>query len=169
MLRLLNILAVLVLVGSAVYAYSIKYQTSFRAEQIAKTKIEIRQERDAIAVLRAEWAFMTRPERLQQLVDAHLPDMKQVKVTQIVAARELPDKAPHVDMIGQKLDVLLGAPATPISAPEARTTTPKATTAPKTTAAAKDTTVKPQPQAQSRGPSHGQQAVGQQSVGQKKL
>ena len=61
MLRFLNLIAIVALIGSAVYAYTIKYQTSYRAEQIAKTKIEIKTESDAIAVLRAEWAYMTRP------------------------------------------------------------------------------------------------------------
>lgn len=148
MLRFLNIVAILSLMGSAVYAYTIKYQTSYRAEQIAKTKIEIKQERDAIAVLRAEWAFMTRPERLQQLVDTHLSDMKQLELTQIVTARQLPDKAPRVDTIGQKLDTLLGAPETPASEPEITNSTPtaapKVTTAPKTatTTSAKTTAAK---------------------------
>ncbi len=126
MLRFLNIIAILVLVGSAVYAYSIKYQTSYRAEQIAKTKIEIRQERDAIAVLRADWAYMTRPERIQQLADAYLPGMKQLDATQIVAAQSLPERAPRVDSIGQKLDSLgLSMPATPPVPGGASTTTPK--------------------------------------------
>lgn len=127
MLRLLNIVAILMLVGSAVYAYSIKYQTSFRAEQIVKTKIEIKAERDAIAVLRADWAFMTRPERLQQLADAHLPDMKQLGVMQIVSAQSLPDKSARVDSIGKKLDALgLGMPSTPPAVSSAPTTTPPA-------------------------------------------
>jgi hypothetical protein len=75
MLRLFNILAIVLLIASAVYAYTIKYQTAYRYEQIAKTKIEIKAERDALAVLRAEWAYMTRPERLQQLADQYLPDL----------------------------------------------------------------------------------------------
>lgn len=127
MLRLLNIVAILILIGSAVYVYSIKYQTSFRAEQIVKTKIEIKAERDAIAVLRAEWAFLTRPERLQQLADVYLPDLKPLELTQIVSAQSLPDRSPRVDSIGQKLDALgLSMAATPPAAASAPTTTPKA-------------------------------------------
>lgn len=122
MVRFLNIVAILVLMGSAVYAYTIKYETAYRAEQLAKTKIEIKQERDAIAVLKAEWAFMTRPERLQQLADAHLRDMKPLAATQIILARQTPDKAPHVDSIGQKLDALIGDAAAPDQEPEAKPT-----------------------------------------------
>jgi cell division protein FtsL len=127
MLRFLNIVAIVVLVGSAVYAYSIKYQTSYRAEQITKTKIEIRQERDAIAVLRAEWAYMTRPERIQQLADKYLSGMKQVDATQIVSAQSLPERSARVDSIGEKLDSLgLSMPATPPVSGGASTMTPKA-------------------------------------------
>lgn len=144
MLRLLNILAVIALVGSAVYAYSIKYQTSYRAEQIAKTKIEIKAERDAIAVLRADWAFMTRPERLQPLADKYLPELKPVQVTQLVPPQSLPAKA-RGDSIGAKLNEIgLSESATPAASTTPTTTprseTPRAKSAtPKTTAAAKPT------------------------------
>ncbi|WBK01378.1 cell division protein FtsL [Methylocystis parvus] len=124
MLRLLNIVAILALIGSAVYAYSIKYQTAYRAEQIAKTNIEIKQERDAIAVLRADWAYMTRPERLQPLADKYLPDLKPLQVTQLVPATSLPQKS-RSDFIGDKLsEIGLSMPATPAAAP-ATPTTPK--------------------------------------------
>jgi hypothetical protein len=142
MLRLLNIAAIVALIGSAVYAYSIKYQTAYRAEQIAKTKIEIKQERDAIAVLRADWAYMTRPERLQPLADKYLPDLKPLQVTQIVSAASLPQKT-HGDSIGAKLsEIGLGLSATPAAAPATPTTpkseTPKAKAAtPKVVAATK--------------------------------
>lgn len=126
MLRFLNVLAILALVGSAVYAYSIKYQTSYRAEQIAKTKIEIKAEREAIAVLRAEWSFLTRPERVQQLADRYL-DLQPTAVGQIVTAQSLPDRQAPVGSIGDTLDALgLGQPSTPAADAKAAPTTPKA-------------------------------------------
>ena len=125
MLRFLNIAAILVLVGSAIYAYSIKYQTSYRAEQIVKTKLEIKAEHDAIAVLRAEWSFMTRPERVQQLADRYL-DLQPLTADKIETARELPERAPHVDAIAAKIDMLgLGVASTPAADPGAAPTTPK--------------------------------------------
>ena len=102
MLRILNILAICALMGSAVYAYSTKYQTSFRAEQIAKTKFEIKAERDAIAVLRADWAYMTRPERLQPLAEKYLPEFGPLQVTQLVTLQSLPQKT-RSDWSGAKL------------------------------------------------------------------
>jgi hypothetical protein len=128
MLRFLNIVAILALIGSAVYAYSIKYQTSFQAEQILKMKHEIKAERDAIAVLRAEWSFLTRPERLQQLSDRYL-DLQQLSVGQIVAASAIPDKAARVDSIGQRLNSLGldGSTSAAASGSENAPTTPKGT------------------------------------------
>ncbi|MBI1867028.1 MAG: hypothetical protein HYS06_01790 [Methylocystis sp.] len=126
MLRLVNVLAVVALVGSAVYAYSIKYQTILRAEQIAKMKHEVKAERDAIAVLRAEWSFLTRPERVQELSARYL-DLQQLAVGQIVTAQSLPERGARVDSIGRKLDALglSGPTTTPSSA--AAPTTPKGT------------------------------------------
>jgi hypothetical protein len=128
MLRFLNIVAILALVGSAVYAYTIKYQTSFWAEQITKTKLEIKAERDAIAVLRAEWSFLTRPERLQQLSDRYL-HLQQTKVDQIVTAQSLPERGARVDSIAETLNSLgLGVPSTPAADAAAAPTTPKTKT-----------------------------------------
>lgn len=124
MLRFLNVVAIVALIGSAVYAYSIKYQTMLRAEQINKMKREVKAERDAVAVLRAEWSFLTRPGRVQELADKYL-DLQQLSVAQIVTAQALPEKGARVDQIGGKLDALgLGGPTTPASG-EAAPTTPK--------------------------------------------
>ncbi|PPD46237.1 MAG: hypothetical protein CTY15_02400 [Methylocystis sp.] len=157
MLRLLNIVAVLALIGSAVYAYTIKYQTAYRAEQIAKTKIEIKSEQDAIAVLRAEWAYMTRPERLQPLADKYLPDLKPLQVTQLVPAQSLPQKT-RGDSIGAKLsEVGLSLPATP-PAIVATPTTPKAeapkvkTATPKVAATTKPQGAPPSPSREPKKP-----------------
>jgi cell division protein FtsL len=102
MLRYLNVLAVAVLIGSAVYAYSIKYETMLFSEQIVKTRQDIAHERDNIGMLRAEWTYLTRPERVAALADQHL-DLQQLKLDQIVKITDLPDRTPKVDGIGREL------------------------------------------------------------------
>ncbi|ATQ68382.1 MULTISPECIES: cell division protein FtsL [Methylosinus] len=125
MLRFLNVVAIVALIGSAVYAYSIKYQTILRAEQITKLKHKVKAEQDAIAVLRAEWSFITRPERVQELSDKYL-DLEPLDVRRIVTAQSLPEKAERVDSIARKLDALgLGGAATTPAASEPTPTTPK--------------------------------------------
>ena len=114
MLRYLNILAVIALLSSAIYAYSIKYDTILVSEQITKSKHAIAREKDAIAMLKSEWAHVTRPERVQILADKHL-DLKAMSIDQVVKVNALPDKTERVDAIGRKLELLgLGEPtATP--------------------------------------------------------
>ena len=105
MVRILNILAIAALIGSAITAYTIKYETIFHAETIVKLQHEIKLEQDQIGTLRAEWAHLTRPERIQALADKFL-DLQPVALNQIVRAEALPGKAPRVDAIGRKLEAL---------------------------------------------------------------
>jgi cell division protein FtsL len=138
-LRLFNLLSILALLGSAVYAYSIKYETSFRTEQIAKAKLEIKSEQDGINVLRAEWAFLTRPERVQKLSERYL-DLEPLALAQIDSFASLPERLPRADAIGDKLDMLgLGVASTPSADPAAAPATPrsKGGASTKTTAAAR--------------------------------
>ena len=126
MIRLLNILAIAALIGSAVYAYTIKYETIYRAEQINKLKHEIQAERDGIGVLRAEWAHLARPERIQELATKYL-DLQALSLNQIVAASAIPEKSVRVDTIGRKLETL--GLAEPTNTPRGKTA-PSATTTP---------------------------------------
>ena len=125
MFRFLNVVAVASLIGSAVYAYSIKYETIWYAEQIVKLKNKIQREHSEISGLRAEWAHLTRPERIDALAAKHL-DLQPLTLAKIVKAQDLPDRGPKVDAIGRKLDALgLGELSnTPRSATADATTPP---------------------------------------------
>jgi hypothetical protein len=99
MLRLLNILAVLGLIGTAAWAYSIKYETIYYAEQVKKLEKRLDRERDAVAVLRAEWQHVNKPVRHLQL--------QALQATQIALPGDLPARAREQDLLGDKLDQLL--------------------------------------------------------------
>jgi hypothetical protein len=105
MIKLLHIVAISALIGSAGYAYSIKYETLFQAEQVAKAKAKVQRERDAIAVLRAEWQHLNRPDRLQAAVERHL-DLQPMSVQQLARLSDLPNRPPREDGIGRKLEAL---------------------------------------------------------------
>ena len=50
-MRLLHILVIGALVAAAAYVYEIKFESTLQAERLAKLRLEIRKERDAIATL----------------------------------------------------------------------------------------------------------------------
>ncbi|MGU3540425.1 cell division protein FtsL [Methylobacterium sp. A54F] len=108
MIRLLNLLAVLGLVASAIYAYSIKYDTLYQGGQVSKLKTGLHKERQAIAVLRAEWQLLTRPDRLQAAVEKHLA-LEPIGTAHLGRLADLPERTERGDEIGR----LLAATATP--------------------------------------------------------
>jgi hypothetical protein len=105
MKRLLHFFAITALIASAGYAYSIKYETLFYVEQVAKLKSKVQRERDAIAVLQAEWQYLDRPDRLQAAADQHL-DLQPMKIQQLARLSDLPNKPSREDEIGRKLEAL---------------------------------------------------------------
>ena len=112
MIRLLNLIAVLGLVAAAGYAYSIKYDTLYQAGQVSKLKTGLHKERQAIAVLRAEWQLLTRPDRLQAAVERHLA-LEPIGTDHLGRVADLPARPDRGDEIGR----LLAATATPQDAP----------------------------------------------------
>jgi cell division protein FtsL len=72
MLRFINICLVLGLVALACVIYQVKYEARALDRQIAAIGKEIETERDAVAVLRAEWSLLNRPERIERLAKKHL-------------------------------------------------------------------------------------------------
>ena len=105
MTKLLHMVAITALIGSAGYAYSIKYDTLYYAEQVAKLKTKAQRERDAIAVLQAEWQYLDRPDRLQEAADQHL-DLQPLKIQQLARLSDLPNRPEREDEIGRKLEAL---------------------------------------------------------------
>jgi cell division protein FtsL len=72
MLRFVNICLVLGLVALAYVIYQVKYEARFLDERIITLNQEIDAERDALAVLRAEWSLLNRPERIERLAKKYL-------------------------------------------------------------------------------------------------
>ena len=95
-MRLLNFLVIVALVVAAAYVYGIKFNSTQRIERAAKLRAEIRRERDAIAALRAEWAKLDNPARVQGLASRHLR-LRPLEATQIDSLDRLPARPPARD------------------------------------------------------------------------
>jgi cell division protein FtsL len=93
MIRLLNICVIVALVCAAVYVYRIKFESTRKAEQVARLRLDIRREHDGIAELRAEWSKLDNPTRVQQLAQRHLT-LKMIDSHQFDALDHLPDRPP---------------------------------------------------------------------------
>jgi cell division protein FtsL len=109
-MRLLNILVIAALIVAATYVYKIKFDSTLQAERVAKLHGEIRKERNAIAALRAEWAKLESPGRIQGLAERHLK-LEPIKSTQFDSLDRLPVRPPDVPPPGaDPISVMLGNP-----------------------------------------------------------
>jgi hypothetical protein len=92
-MRLLNILVIAALVLAASTVYKIKFDSTLQAEKVAKLRGELRRERIAIAQLKAEWARLDTPVRIQGLAQRHLA-LQPIQATQFGDFSRLPERPP---------------------------------------------------------------------------
>jgi hypothetical protein len=90
-MRIIHLLVIGVLVFAAAYVYRIKMESTSRTERVLRLHAEIREQRDAIAVLRAEWAKLDAPLRLQGIAERHLA-LKPLSATQYDSLKNLPER-----------------------------------------------------------------------------
>jgi hypothetical protein len=95
-MRILNIVVIAVLILAASFVYKIKFDSTLQAETVAKLRGEVRRERDAIALLRAEWTKLDTPARLEALAKRHLA-LRPVEPTQFDNFEHLPERPPKVE------------------------------------------------------------------------
>jgi hypothetical protein len=105
--RLLHILVIGMLVFAAAYVYRIKMASTVRTERVLKLQADIRVQRDAIAALRAEWNKLDAPERLQGLVERHLP-LKPVTAAQYDSLKNLPERPPNFNRAPDPIGAMIG-------------------------------------------------------------
>ena len=92
-MRIVHLLVIGMLIFAAAYVYRIKMESTSRVERVQRLNAEIREQRDAIAVLRAEWAKLDAPLRLQGLADRYLA-LKPLNATQYDSLKNLPERPP---------------------------------------------------------------------------
>ena len=116
-MRIIHLLVIGALVFAAAYVYRIKMESTLRTERVLRLHAEIREQRDAIASLRSEWARLDAPLRLQGLADRHLA-LKPLNATQYDSLKNLPERPPSFvksgdpDPIGAMLETIDAAGVT---------------------------------------------------------
>jgi hypothetical protein len=125
-MRVIHLLVIGVLVFAAAYVYRIKMGSTLRTERVLRLHAEIREQRDAIAVLRAEWARLDAPLRLQGLAERHLA-LKPLNAAQYDSLKNLPERLPRLvrpgdpDPIGAMIQAIDSVAVTgSVPAPEDR-------------------------------------------------
>ena len=80
MRSLLLVLTGLAVIGLAFWAYRENYRTQAALTQTRQLQREIADLREALAVQRAEWAYLNRPERLRELALLNFPKLGLVPI-----------------------------------------------------------------------------------------
>jgi len=71
MTRLGFALSMIAVVATAAWAYHVNYRTKTVLGQVDRLRSQIAAEREAVEVLRVEWAYLNAPDRLARLVAQH--------------------------------------------------------------------------------------------------
>ncbi|MDX5366199.1 MAG: hypothetical protein LPK88_07175 [Alphaproteobacteria bacterium] len=71
MMRVINFLLILAVIGLSVGLYDIKYKAEEAVRHARQLEQRIASEQEAIRVLRAEWSYLNQPERLQELASRY--------------------------------------------------------------------------------------------------
>ena len=100
MIRPTTILAIVILLGSAFGLFQVKYRVQDLNKDVAEMDRQIEEEKNAIHVLNAEWAYLNQPDRLRTLAEKYL-QLSAVTIAQLkepalaVAEVAVADAAPQ--------------------------------------------------------------------------
>ena len=88
-MKLSTVMWMFVIVVASFMLYKVKYQVQTLKNEVAATSRELEKEREALHVVNAEWAYLNRPARLQQLAAKYLASTE-LTVSQIAEVEEIP-------------------------------------------------------------------------------
>jgi hypothetical protein len=84
------------MVAAAAYTYQVKRGAEDQLDSIHRMKTQIRLEGETIDLLKADWSLLSRPGRLQKLVEVYQDQLqlKPVQADQIATLDDLPMRPP---------------------------------------------------------------------------
>lgn len=95
MMRPMTCLSLVAALGAGLYLYQEKHNAHLLDRDIDQTMKQADQARDRIGLLKAEWALLNEPERLQSLANEHL-QLQPLQPTQFARLEDLPSRLPPV-------------------------------------------------------------------------
>ncbi|GAA4223260.1 hypothetical protein GGQ68_000816 [Sagittula marina] len=95
MRTVLFILAALAVIGSGYWAYRENYQTQDELDRAQGLRAEITGARERLAILRAEWAYLNRPDRLRDLTELNFDKLGLIPLR--------PDQFGRIDQVAYPL------------------------------------------------------------------
>ena len=93
MIRPFTCICMFLAAGSGMYVYQSKHRVQVLDREIARTLKAADAARDRLGVLRAEWALLNEPDRLQDLAGRFL-NVRPMAPTQFVSMADLPHRLP---------------------------------------------------------------------------
>ena len=95
--RTVDIVLIAALLGSAAWTFKVKNDSEQALARVADLEAQIAREREAIALLRADWSLLTSPDRLARLVERHQSQLglEAAKPDQFIGLGEIPEKVPQ--------------------------------------------------------------------------
>ncbi|MCQ8241255.1 cell division protein FtsL [Rhizosaccharibacter radicis] len=96
MIRSFTLVCALMAGGSGLYLYSEKHRTTLLDQQISRIVSDTEHTRERTAMLRAEWALLNQPDRLQGLATRFLPKLQPMTPGQFVQLASLGERLPPV-------------------------------------------------------------------------
>lgn len=92
MLRSFDLILVGVMTAAAVVTYSIKHNADEKLAEVRRLEAEIKLEKDTIDLLKADWALLTQPSRLQRLINVYQSELglQPTETTWLAMPKELP-------------------------------------------------------------------------------
>jgi hypothetical protein len=132
MIRPTSVILLVLAAAAGGALFHVSFEVSALDDRLGTLNRDIKSDREAIHVLKAEWSFLNQPERIEELARRHL-DLTPVSGKQLTGAGTLPVRpeqdlpAPQIDN-GQNIDraILLdaGAPKAKPAAPHRRAIVP---------------------------------------------
>ncbi len=76
MLKTFDIVLIGIMTAAAAVTYTIKHRAELKLEEVHRLESEIKLEKDTIELLKADWALVIQPNRLERLVTIYNDELK---------------------------------------------------------------------------------------------